>query len=61
MRQSLMRQPFFKILIFFYMCIEDVNVKKEEEIKDTNNSSSEGEEKDLKAKVFGVSKISHIN
>jgi len=43
------------------MCTEDVNVKKEEEIKDTNNSSSEGEEKDLKAKVFGVSKISHIN
>lgn len=43
------------------MCTEDVSVKKEEDIKDTKTSISEGEEKDLKAKVFGVSKISHIN
>ena len=34
------------------MCTEDVNVKKEEEIKDTNNSSSEGEEKDLNAQMM---------
>ena len=57
-----MRESFFKILICFYMCTEDASVKKEEDIKDTKTSISEGEEKDLKAEeVCGVNKISHIN
>ena len=44
------------------MSTEDVSVKKEEDIKDTNTSTSEGEEKDLKIEeVCGVNKISHIN
>lgn len=44
------------------MCTEDASVKKEEDIKDTKTSISEGEEKDLKAEeVCGVNKSSHIN
>lgn len=45
------------------MCTEDVSVK-EEDIKDTNVSisTSEGEEKDLKAEeVHGVIKSSHMH
>ena len=37
------------------MSTEDVSVKKEEDIKDTNTSTSEGEEKDLKIEEVWVS------